>query len=236
MDKNYRVSVISSIFKAGKFINYFLKDIKKQTIFEECEFLLLDADSPDNEFESIKEYLNFPNIKYINIGNCSIYEAWNKGVELSSSELLTNWNMDDRRCPHSLKSQVEFLESSIISDVCYGHTLVSYKENESFQDIKSTEIYPALDGTIENQLIHNSPHCLPVWRKSIHNRFGLFDTSYFSGADYDMWFRVLKGGGILSKLDIITGLYYRNPNGISSNQENLKKAIDEVIGIRKKYS
>jgi len=50
-----------------------------------------------------------------------------------------------------------------------------------------------------------------------------------------MWFRVLKGGGILSKLDIITGLYYRNPNGISSNQENFKKAIQEVLQIRKKY-
>lgn len=235
MDKKYRVSVITSIFKGGKFIDHFLQDITKQTIFGECEFLLLDANSSDNEFESIKEYLNFPNIKYINIGNCSIYEAWNKGIELSSSELLTNWNLDDRRCRHSLKSQVEFLESNLYSDVCYGHTLISYNENESFENCRSMEIYPALDGTIENQLIHNSPHCLPVWRKSIHNRFGAFDTSYFSGSDYDMWFRVLKGGGVLSKLDIITGLYYRNPNGISSNQQNLRKAIEEVFQIREKY-
>ena len=236
MDKKYRVSIITSIFKGGKFIDHFLQDIKKQTIFGECEFLLLDANSSDNEFESIKEYLNFPNIKYINIGNCSIYEAWNKGIELSSSELLTNWNLDDRRCRHSLKTQVEFLESNPASDVCYGHTLVSHNENEFFENCKSMEIYPAFDGTKENQLIHNSPHCLPVWRKSIHERFGIFDTSYFSGADYDMWFRVLKGGGKLSKLDIFTGVYYRNPIGISSNEENLKKAIQEVLEIRKKYS
>jgi hypothetical protein len=50
-----------------------------------------------------------------------------------------------------------------------------------------------------------------------------------------MWFRVLKGGGKLSRIDITSGLYYRNPLGISSNQDTLQKAVDEVILIRNKY-
>ena len=231
----YRVSVIVSIFKAGKFIDHFLQDIKRQSIFHECEFLLLDAGSPDNEILSIEPYLTFKNIKYINIGNCSVYKAWNKGVKLSTSDLLTNWNTDDRRSYNSLQKQVEFLESNLDSDVCYGQTIITHKENEFFEFCQSREIYPALDGTLENQLTHNSPHCLPVWRKTIHDKFGLFDISYFSGADYDMWFRVLKGGGKLSKMNITSGLYYRNPLGVSSNQNTLQKAIDEVILIRNKY-
>lgn len=233
---NYRVSVIVSIFKSGKFIDHFLQDIRRQSIFHECEFLLLDANSPDNEYSLIEPYLSLPNIKYVNIGNCSIYEAWNKGIELSTSDLLTNWNTDDRRSYNSLQKQVEFLESNLDSDICYGQTIITYKENESFEFCQSKEIYQALDGTLENQLIHNSPHCLPVWRKSIHNRFGKFDLSYFSGADYDMWFRVLKGGGKLSKINITSGLYYRNPSGISSDKNTLQKAIDEVYLIRDKYS
>jgi glycosyltransferase involved in cell wall biosynthesis len=235
MSKNYRASVITSLYKAGKFINHFLEDITRQSIFEQCEFLLLDAGSPDKELEYIQPYLKHQNIKYQNIGSCSLYEAWNIGIKISSSDLITNWNVDDRRFQGSLEKQVRFLEDNSNSDICYGHTIVSHNENETAEQCQSKEVYPALDGTLENQLRHNSPHCLPVWRKSIHDRFGLFDTSYFSGSDYDMWFRVLKGGGMLSKLDIITGLYYRNPNGISSNQENLKKAIEEVFEIRKKY-
>lgn len=231
----YRVSVIVSIFKAGKFIDHFLQDIRRQSIFHECEFLLLDAASPDNEYLLIEPYLSYHNIKYINIGHCSVYEAWNKGIELSTCDLLTNWNTDDRRSYNSLQKQVEFLESNLDSDVCYGQTIISYKENESFEFCESNEIYSALDGTLENQLIHNSPHCLPVWRKSIHKRFGVFDLSYFSGADYDMWFRVLKGGGKLSKMDITSGLYYRNPHGISSNEKTLQKAINEVVSIKLKY-
>lgn len=236
MNKSYRISVITSIYKAGRFIKHFLEDVRRQSIFEQCEFLLLDAESPDKEFSHIQPYLKYQNIKYLNIGNCPLYEAWNIGVKISSSEIISNWNVDDRRFRDSLEKQVTFLENNANSDVCYGHTIITYNENELAEECQSKEIYPALDGTLQNQLRHNSPHCLPVWRKSIHYKFGLFDTSYFSGADYDMWFRVLKGGGVLSKLNIITGLYYRNPNGISSNQENLEKAIKEVIKIRDKYS
>lgn len=231
----YRVSVITSIFKASKFISHFLEDIKRQSIFNECEFLLLDADSPDSEKLLIEPYLVYPNIKYNNIGTCSVYEAWNKGIELSSSNLLSNWNTDDRRSQNSLEKQVEFLESNFYSDVCYGQTIISHKENELFELCDSVEVYPAQEGTLQNQLGHNSPHCLPVWRKSIHDRFGLFDTSYFCAADYDMWFRVLRGGGKLSKLDLTTGLYYRNPKGISSKEDTLKKAIEEVNLVRGKY-
>lgn len=232
----YRISVITSIYKSSRFIRHFLQDIKRQSIFNECEFLLLDADSPDNEILAIEPYLSFSNIKYFNIGKTSVYEAWNKGIELSTSNLLTNWNTDDRRAYDSLQKQVEFLENNLYSDVCYGQTIISYKENELFELCDSKEIYPAYEGTLKNQLIHNSPHCLPVWRKSIHTRFGLFDTSYFSAADYDMWFRVLKGGGKLNKLEITTGIYYRNPDGISSNKKTLEKAINEVISIRHKYN
>jgi len=235
MENQYRASIIVSIFKAGRFISHLLQDITRQSIFKDCEFLLLDANSPDGELFYIKPYLRHQNIKYINIGKCSLYEAWNKGIEVSASSIIANWNADDRRFKNSLEKQVKFLEENENSDVCYGHTIVSRIENEIAEECRSSEIYQALDGTLENQLLHNSPHCFPVWRKSIHDRFGLFNTSYFSGSDYDMWFRVLKGGGILTKLDIITGLYYRNPNGISSGNESFKKAVKEVVSIREKY-
>lgn len=231
----YRVSVITSIFKAGDFILDFLQDIKRQSIFHECEFLLLDAGSPDNEFVAIEPYLSYPNIKYVNIGNCSIYEAWNKGIEMSSSDLLSNWNTDDRRSYNSLQKQVEFLENNPDSDCCYGATIVSRRPNEIFEFCQSNEMMPILEGTLENQFLFNSPHCLPVWRKSIHERFGLFDTNYISAADYDMWFRVLKNGGKLSKMDIISGLYYRNPSGISTGIDTLARAVKEGEEVIAKY-
>jgi hypothetical protein len=74
-----------------------------------------------------------------------------------------------------------------------------------------------------------------MWRKSIHERFGMFDTSYFSAADYDMWFRVLAGGGKIAPIEETVGLYYQNPKGISTNPASLDRAIKEVFSIRDKY-
>lgn len=235
---SHRVSVITSIYNSSEFLYHFLIDAKRQTIFNECEFLLLDCnESPNNsDYEIIKPFLTFENFKYHKLDKCNVYEAWNQGVKLSSSDILTNWNTDDRRAFNSLQKQVSFLEENDDYDVCYGPTLISEIANEVFEFCTSESYYPALEGTIENQLIHNSPHCLPVWRKSIHNRFGLFDTQYFSAADYDMWFRVLVNGGKIKDLKDIVGLYYRNPVGVSSGKNTFDRAYDEVLSIRKKYS
>jgi hypothetical protein len=233
---SYRLSVITSIFKASEFIDHFLLDIRRQSIFHECEFLLLDANSPDEELENIKPFLSLSNIKYINIGNCNVYEAWNKGIELSNSNFLTNWNTDDRRAYNSLEKQIEILESSHDIDLCYGYTIQTDKPNVNFEFHNKDKILNCYEGKMEDMLVINSPHCFPMWRKDIHEKFGLFNSNYFSAADYDMWLRVLAGGGKFQKLNEIVGAYYHNPNGISTKQETLRMAVDEVKEVRKKYS
>lgn len=232
---SYRVSVITSIYKSEKFLFDWFLDIKRQSIFSEAEFILLDCNEDDSDLSTIQKFLPSSNIKYHKLGYCSVYEAWNSGIELSSSDILTNWNTDDRRSASSLSSQVSFLEKNLDIDVCYGPTLVSNIPNEIFEFCKSDLAYPSLDGSLENLLRHNSPHCLPVWRKNIHERFGIFDTSYFSAADYDMWLRVLTGGGKIAPIEETVGLYYENPNGISTNPASLDRAIKEVFSIRDKY-
>jgi hypothetical protein len=134
-----------------------------------------------------------------------------------------------------VQDQILFLEKNPDIDVCYGPTLVTKIPNETFEFCKSDLVYPSLDGSLENLMRHNSPHCLPMWRKSIHERFGAFDTSYFSAADYDMWFRVLAGGGKIAPIEETVGLYYQNPKGISTNPASLDRAIKEVLSVRDKY-
>lgn len=233
---NYRASVLTSIYKSSEFLFDFLLDVKRQSVFNEVEFLLLDANEDDLDYEVIKPFLFYKNFKYKKIGKCNVYEAWNIGIELSSAPILTNWNTDDRRSYNSLDIQISYLEQNLDIDLCYGNLKISKNPNEVFEYCNSNMYWPCYEGTLENQIKHNSPHCLPVWRKDIHDRFGNFDTNYFSAADYDMWFRILKGGGKLKYIQDIIGVYYENPNSISKNPLNYQKAIKEVIEIKKKYS
>lgn len=234
---NYRVSVLTSIYNSIDFLEDFFLDVKRQSMFCESEILILDANETDEDYQVVKKFLHFDNIKYIKLKpKCSVYEAWNIGIKMSTSPILTNWNTDDRRSYNSLDTQVSFLENNSDVDLCYGMLKTSKTPNEQFEYCGSDKIWPCLEGTLENQIKHNSPHCLPVWRKSVHDRFGLFDESYFSASDYDMWFKILKGGGKLKMIEEVLGLYYENPNSISRNVLNLEKAIKEVSKIRKIYS
>ena len=44
-----KVTIITSLYKAEKYLKSFLENIVKQTIFDDCELFLLDGNSPENE-------------------------------------------------------------------------------------------------------------------------------------------------------------------------------------------
>jgi len=232
-----RVSVITSVYNCSEFLFDFFLDLRKQSIFPECEVLILDANKEEDsdDYKIISQFLDIPNIKYHYIGDCSVYKAWNIGIKLSEAPIITNWNTDDRRKWNSLETQVSFLEENKDVDLCYGVLKISNTKNEDFENCKTNRYWATFEGSLENQLRHNSPHCLPVWRKDVHDKYGFFDESYFCAADYDMWFRILKGGGKLEKIDEELGVYYENPGSISRNRTTYEKAIEEVMKVKEIY-
>ena len=76
---------------------------------------------------------------------------------------------------------------------------------------------------------------MPVWKKSIHDRFGYFDSSYKTAADSDMWIRAAKGGAKIKMIKDLVGIYYDNPKGRSTNPESLKQMLQEVHSMRLKH-
>jgi glycosyltransferase involved in cell wall biosynthesis len=232
------VSVISSIYNSQRFIDSFLEDVERQTIFEQSEILLIICGSEHKrDLAACHDFQKkFPsNARVILTEKCGLYKAWNLGIKEASSTLLANWNTDDRRFFDSLEAQVLALHRSPDVDLVYGPTLTTYVENEPAHLCRSEERFGCYDATIENMLLNNSPHCLPVWRASLHDRFGTFDESYRSAGDYEMWMRALKGGAKFKRLDRLIGTYYRNPEGISSNPLGYKQALEEVFKVRKIY-
>jgi hypothetical protein len=76
---------------------------------------------------------------------------------------------------------------------------------------------------------------MPMWRRSIHDRFGYFDEDYLTSSDADLWLKAAKGGSQMKKIDDTVGIYYYNPTGRSSNPETLKQMVYEVNEMRRKY-
>lgn len=231
--KTPRASILTSIYNGEKFLHGFLENAISQTFIDEVEILLLDAYSSDNSEKIILEYKH-PSLIYKKLDKkYSIYETWNIGVGLSKSSILSNWNIDDRRKNNSIETQTRYMENNPLCDVCYGYLAWSFKPNETFEQNPLTDVYPCFNVSLQTMIENNSPHCMPFWRKSLHDKFGLFDTSYPTAADFEFWMRSLYNGARFDKIQDIVGSYYYNPNGLSTNSQSLN--IKEGSEIKQKY-
>lgn len=235
--KDYKCSIFCSFYKGQNFIQSYLENLLNQSIFTEIEFILLNCNSPENEEKYIlplvKQYLN---IKYYKLDkDPGLYAGWNHAVSLCSSDIIGNWNIDDRKNREGLEILLHQFDKDPELDIAYGLTYVSHIANEKYTHNSYNEIYPCLPHSFENLLRNNSPHCMPLWKKSLHDKFGYFDNKYLTAADGDFWLRCAVGGARIKMLNHPVGLYYENPTGRSSNPETLQQMIGEVQSMRSKY-
>lgn len=235
-----KISVITSVYKGDEYIRPFLEDITRQTIFQQkCELILINAASPGNEEEVILEYKEkYPdNIVYHKLDeDPGIYAVWNIGVDMATGEYLTNANLDDRKSPDSLEVHAKTLYSNKDIDLVYADMLITDKANEVWEQNSSNgRKYNFPEFSFDNLKMVNMPHASPLWRASIHEKYGKFDEKYRSAGDWELWLRAASQGSKFKKIQSILGLYYFNPTGISTNPENFSWKREEESEVYEKY-
>lgn len=232
-----KVSIITSIYKGEQFIEHFLEQITRQTIFNKCELILINANSPEDEERHVEPFLKkFNNIKYFRLDvDPGLYAVWNLAIESSSAPYITNANLDDVKAPWCIEEQALELDFHPHIDLVYGATLETYKPLETFEKNSADKIFPCLDFSLKNLLQVNSPHSSPMWRRSIHDKYGHFDTNYKYCGDYEMWLRAATKGSEFKKINSNLSLYYRNDQGLSTKKDNINPALKEIEKIKNSY-
>jgi len=208
----------------------------------------------------------FSNVRYIRLDkDPGLYAAWNIAVSLCSADIIGNWNIDDRKSPDSFEILISALNSSPEVDLVYGLLYVSTIPNAGFeadhepfvlidssvesvrnscgvaQDfgpmyVSRDSLHVVLEHTNDRLLAVNSPHCMPLWRKSLHDKFGYFDKNYFSAGDAELWLRACSMGAQMKLVAQCIGVYYRNPLGRSTSSINLDRCLKEVADMRQQYT
>lgn len=235
--KEYKISSYCSFYNGEKFIKGYLDNLLQQSFFENTEFVFLDCNSEQNEKKSILPLVEkFNNIKYYKLEkDPGLYASWNIAVKKCSSPIVTNWNIDDRKNVESLEILFNALNEDECLDLVYGYTYVSNIPNEKYVNNSFDQIYPCQEFSLKNLIQNNSPHCMPMWRKRIHEKYGYFNETYKVASDADMWLKCAVGGSKIKMVNHSVGLYYHNPEGASTNQNKLKESIEEVSKMRKDY-
>lgn len=240
LDQIPKISFITSVYKGEEFIEGFMEDITKQTIFKDkCELVLVNCNSPENEEETILKYQRlYPdNIKYIKLDNDpGIYGAWNLAIKESTGEFISNANLDDRKAPDFAEKLAKLLVMKPEIDCVYTDNLLTQTAHENFLTNSSNgQVYPVEEFSLEAMLRGNPPHCMPMWRKLLHEKNGLFNETYKSAGDWEFWLRCAFNNSVYFKFNQNLGLYYFNPNGISTSKENLPWKKQEEFEVFKKY-
>lgn len=225
-----KVDIISSVFNCDSFLEGYFIDLTSQTFFKECELILV-APFPSEKLKKIyKLYSNrFNNIRLIELDDDpGISKCLNIAIQAGCSPYITIANTDDRKRKDSLERHYLELELNPDIDLVYAPSLLSQRANETYDFHNCNSIYPCYDFTgIDGLLKHNSPHNNPMWRRSMHDKNGLFDEALKSCADSDMWMRAVLNGSKFKMIPEILGLYYFNPEGMSTGKKNAKERLEE---------
>ncbi|UJP04898.1 MAG: DUF4214 domain-containing protein [Nitrosomonas sp.] len=232
------VSALASLYRGGDFIEQFMDNITGQNGFDDwCELVIIDAESPEKEFETIKRYLSHhKNINYIRCNyRIGIYDAWNVAAKAARGEYLTNTNLDDLRRHDSFMLQAATLDNLKFVDIVYQDLYYTFDPRLTFEQIADFGLQTTLPViTIHNMLDFNSPHNAPMWRKRLHDEVGYFDCRYRSAGDYDFWLRCLVAGKKFYKINDPHVVYYQNPRGLSTRPDT--RGLAESMEISKAYA
>jgi glycosyltransferase involved in cell wall biosynthesis len=226
------LTIITSLYKGEKYIKTFLENITSQTIFNQCCLFIINANSPESEELFIAEYLErYPhNIVYKKLDiTVGIYEAWNFAIDNSISEFITNANLDDLHRKDAMELKVQALQNNSQIDVVYSDIYYSFLENLPFEIVEKCGLRTNLPVANKfNLLQFNSPHNSPMWRRSLHQKIGYFDTIYKSAGDYEFWLRAAFSGSLFMKIphEVLVS-YYHNPKGLSTRASNSNQGVSE---------
>ncbi|EKD46388.1 MAG: Glycosyltransferase [uncultured bacterium] len=199
-----------------------LDSILDQTYLD-YEVIIIDGASNDGTQAIVKKYEDkfAGKLRWISEKDSGIYNAMNKGVKMATGRLLNIIGAGDWLEKDALWQASKCLEKYPMADAVYGTTRFWDKDKKT------------------NCLVRTSPEDLPhqpmqhpsiFYKKSLHNKFGLYNERYEIAADYDFCLKAFYlGQANAESFDAVVDNFVRD--GISHIRK--KECFKETMQIRR---
>lgn len=181
-----KVSIITASFNSQENILDAIESVKAQD-FPNIEHIFIDGNSSDKTLEIIEKNA-IPNSFIISERDKGIYDALNKGLNISSGDIIGFLHSDDMLKPHSLSSVIECFREYSDMDIVYGN--IDYVSKKNPKKI----VRKWRSGNFNLTKLRNGwmpPHTATFIKKDIYNKYGLFNTEFSIAADYEILLRFL---------------------------------------------
>lgn len=231
----FKVSAIIYTYNYARFMRGCLQDLVEQTLYRngELEIIIIDGNSEQNEADIVREYqAKYPNIVYQRIPErLTLYAAWNLGIQVARGQYVSNANSDDRHHPEAFEVMAHYLDEHPKKALVYADQLITRVANDTWATTQAAERWnwpPFSYSELERRCIIGSQ---PMWRKSLHQKYGYFRSEFVCAGDYEFWLRIGKTESF-TRLPEVLGLYYINLQGLEHGSGTAKP---ETYGIWEEY-
>lgn len=200
-----KISIVTATFNSGKTIRDTLESVLSQT-YQDIEYIIKDGGSKDNTLDIIKEYepLFGERLKVKSGADTGIYDAMNQGIDMSSGEIIGILNSDDFFTSKGVIQRVVDAFCTKEVDAVYGdiHFVKDNNLKKCTRYFSSRYFRPWML-RFGFMPAHPSFYC----KKSIYDKYGLYDLQYKTSSDFEMMVRLLWDAKIkvkYLKMDFVT--------------------------------
>lgn len=237
------VSVIVSTYNAERFLRGCLDDLLMQTLIP--EIIVVNAGSKQDEARVLREYLERGvTLKIITSLREPLYASWNRAVRLATGDYVTPANTDDRHAPEALERLAAELDAHPEVGLVYADCWVTDTENAVFDGeyhvskeppySNGSLIWPDFDPSLLLNYCYIGPQFM--YRRALHETFGLFDESYLLAGDYEFALRLAAGGVQFRHVPQILGLFYRGGMSIANPAHSAVESYRAVLHWRQRIT
>lgn len=185
-----RVSVIIPVYNRASFVAEAVDSILAQT-FEDFEIVIVDDGSQDGSPDLIRErYGDNPKISLVTQKNKGVAAARNTAIQHARGEYIALQDSDDVSRPDRLELQMTALDRCPEAVLCFGDILHNGGDWNGWREF---EIGGFRDSSGFSLVMPRNliPGPTVVMKKSAALEAGLFDESFVSYSDWELWIRML---------------------------------------------
>lgn len=219
-----KITIITAVYNSVNTLEQTISSVVHQT-YPNLEYVIIDGGSTDGTVDIIKKYEQ--EITYwISEKDTGIYDAWNKGVNVSTGNYIEFLGADDCLCSNDIIERIE-------------------KEIDSDTDILSCPIY-TVDERYCKEAITGNDHCIKFFgamppmpgvfaRKELYIKYPL-DIHYKIASDYKFILSCYRDNTVKIKYIDIPVVYF-SLDGASSIQDDLttKESVEIANQFGIKY-
>jgi len=181
-----KVTIITTSKNSEATIEDTIRSVISQD-YPEIEYIIIDSCSTDKTLERINNYKGEIS-RIVSEKDEGLYYALNKGIQLASGDIIGNLNSDDFYADPTVISKVVETFKNKNSDAVYGDLHYVDKNNPG-KIIRNWVSKEYKEGMFLKGWM--PPHPTFFVRTGIYSKYGSFNTSFASAADYEIMLRFI---------------------------------------------